>query len=115
MMLIYPVITFDKKHYHGGSKNALVGKNAKQETVDYFSNNLQVTADTPSTFLVHSADDKAVPVANSILFYEALVKQNVPAEMHLYPEGGHGYSFAFGKGRLQGWTDRLYEWIRELE
>ena len=115
MMLIYPVITFDKKYYHGGSKNALVGENAKQETVDYFSNNLQVTKDTPSTFLVHTADDKAVPVANSILFYEALIKQKVPAEMHLYPEGGHGYSFAIGKGRLEGWTDRLYEWIRELE
>ena len=115
MMLIYPVITFDEKHYHGGSKNALIGENAKQETIDYFSNNLQVTANTPSTFLVHSADDKVVPVANSMLFYEALIKQKVPAEMHLYPEGGHGYSFAIGKGHLQGWTDRLYEWILELE
>jgi dipeptidyl aminopeptidase/acylaminoacyl peptidase len=57
--------------------------------------------------LVHSADDKTVPVANSILFYEALVKQKVPAEMHLYPEGGHGYCFAIGKGRLQG-MDRSF-------
>ena len=92
MALIYPVITFDKKHYHGGSKNNLIGKNASTDLVNEFSNNLHVNSNTPPSFLVHSADDKAVPIANSLLFYNALIKNGVSAEMHLYPKGGHGLS-----------------------
>ena len=115
MVLVYPVITFDEKYYHGGSKNALIGKNASQEMIDHFSNNLQVSKDTPATFLIHSADDSAVPYQNSMLFYDALQKHKVASELHIYPKGGHGYSLAIGKGSLQGWTDRLYEWINELE
>ena len=114
MILAYPVITFDKKHYHGGSKNSLIGEKASQQLVDYFSNNLQKKKKTPPTFLVHSADDKSVPVANSILFFKALEKQGISVEMHLYPKGGHGYSLALGKGRLEGWTERLHEWLNEL-
>lgn len=114
MALIYPVITFDKKHYHGGSKNNLIGKNASTDLVNEFSNNLNVNSNTPPSFLVHSADDKAVPVANSLLFYSALIKNGVSAEMHLYPRGGHGFALARGKGSLEDWPQLLFNWIHEL-
>ena len=114
MALIYPVITFDKKHYHGGSKNNLIGKNASTDLVNEFSNNLHVNSNTPPSFLVHSADDKAVPVANSLLFYSALIKNGVSAEMHLYPRGGHGFALARGKGSLEDWPQLLFNWIHEL-
>lgn len=114
MALIYPVITFDKKHYHGGSKNNLIGKNASTDLVNEFSNNLHVNSNTPPSFLVHSADDKAVPIANSLLFYSALIKNGVSAEMHLYPGGGHGFALARGKGSLEDWPQLLFNWIHEL-
>lgn len=114
MALIYPVITFDKKHYHGGSKNNLIGKNASTDLVNEFSNNLHVNSNTPPSFLVHSADDKAVPIANSLLFYSALIKNGVSAEMHLYPRGGHGFALARGKGSLEDWPQLLFNWIHEL-
>ena len=114
MALIYPVITFDKKHYHGGSKNNLIGPNASDDLVDEFSNDLNVNPNTPPAFLVHSADDKAVPIANSLLFYNALIKNGVSAEMHLYPKGGHGYALARGKGSLEDWPQLLFNWIHEL-
>jgi acetyl esterase/lipase len=114
MALIYPVITFDKKHYHGGSKNNLIGPNASADLVDEFSNDLNVNPNTPPSFLVHSADDKAVPIANSLLFYNALIKNGVSAEMHLYPKGGHGYALAIGKGSLEDWPQLLFNWIHEL-
>ncbi len=114
MALIYPVITFDEKYYHGGSKNNLIGKDASVELIEEFSNNLQVNSNTPPTFLVHSADDKGVPIENSLLFYEALLKNNVSAEMHLYSNGGHGYGLARGKGSLEDWPQLLLTWIQEL-
>ena len=114
MALIYPVITFDKRYYHGGSKNNLIGKDAPDDLINKFSNNLQVNSNTPPTFLVHSADDEGVPIENSLLFYKALLKNNVSAEMHLYPKGGHGYGLARGKGSLENWPNILLNWIREL-
>ena len=114
MALIYPVITFDKNYYHGGSKNNLIGKNASVKLIKEFSNDLQVNSNTPPTFLIHSANDKGVPIENSLLFYEALLKNNVSAEMHLYPKGGHGYGLARGKGSLEGWPQLLLTWIQEL-
>tara|TARA_Y100000996_G_C22449219_1_gene613086 strand:+ start:103 stop:1020 length:918 start_codon:yes stop_codon:yes gene_type:complete len=114
MALIYPVITFDKKYYHGGSKNNLIGKKASPLLINEFSNNLQVNSNTPPTFLVHSADDVGVPIKNSLLFYEALIKNNISAEMHLYPRGGHGYGLARGKGSLENWPNLLLNWIHEI-
>ena len=114
MALIYPVITFDEKYYHGGSKNNLIGKDASVELIEEFSNNLQVNSNTPPTFLVHSADDKGVPIENSLFFYEALLKNNVSAEMHLYSNGGHGYGLGRGKGSLEDWPQLLLTWIQEL-
>ena len=115
MVLIYPVITFDKKHYHGGSKNNLIGKNASQKLIDHYSNDLQVSSQTPKTFLLHATDDKAVPVANSLLFYQALERNGVPVEMHIYPEGGHGFGLGIGRGHLQQWPDRLKQWLNHIK
>lgn len=114
-ILIYPVITFGA-NTHSGSKKNLLGKlNTSPEMVAYYSNELQVTDKTPATFLVHSEDDKAVPVQNSIDFYLACLKNNVPVEMHLYPKGGHGYGLRTAKfGSLTTWPDTCKAWLASL-
>ena len=114
MILAYPVISFSTASAHSGSRRNLIGENPTEELVNRYSNELQVTADTPPTFLVHAADDGAVPVQNSLLFYDALLAHNVPAELHVYPHGGHGFSFAFKKGRVQDWTRLCARWMAEL-
>ncbi len=113
-ILVYPVISFNDEFTHQGSAKALLGENPSEELRNNFSNELQVTKDTPPTFLVHSSDDDAVPVKNSLVYYEALQKNNVPAEIHIYPYGGHGYSLAIGKGHLAGWIDRCTDWIQYI-
>ncbi|SNZ01517.1 alpha/beta hydrolase [Flagellimonas pacifica] len=114
-VLIYPVITMKTPNTHLGSRNNLLGENPPQELADHYSNELHVDKNSPPTFIVHSTDDEAVPVENSLLFYKALKKEKVPTEMHIYPHGGHGYSLAIGKGHLQTWTDRLAEWLQNLK
>lgn len=115
MILIYPVITMKHPYAAQGSRNNLLGNDPDDQLLEYYSNELHVTKDTPPTFLVHSTDDEGVPVQNSILFYQALQKEGVYSEMHIYPEGGHGYSLAIGKGYLQTWPDRLYDWLQNLK
>jgi acetyl esterase/lipase len=114
MILMYPVITMSKPYMHAGSRNNLITATPTEEMANYYSNDLQVTKDTPPTFLVHSTDDGAVPVENSLSFYQALVKNKVPAEMHIYPYGGHGFGLAIGKGYLETWTDRCLDWLRSI-
>jgi acetyl esterase/lipase len=114
MILMYPVITMSKSYMHQGSRNNLIGANADSATAKYYSNDLQVTKETPPTLLVHSTDDGAVPVENSLSFYQALKNNGVPAEMHIYPYGGHGFSLAIGKGYLSTWTDRCIDWLRSI-
>ncbi|MDQ8203771.1 alpha/beta hydrolase [Pelagicoccus sp. SDUM812003] len=114
MALLYPVISMDESVTHMGSRNNLLGEDPPSDWVQEFSNELQVGPDTPPTFLVHSSDDGAVPVANSLRFYEALLKNEVETEMHLYPYGGHGYSLAINKGRLGEWPELCARWIKEL-
>ena len=113
-ILIYPVISFNNEFTHQGSAKALLGENPSKELRNNFSNELQVTKDTPPAFLVHSSDDAVVPVKNSLMYYEALQENNVPAEMHIYPYGGHGYSLAIGKGHLSSWIDRCTDWIQYI-
>lgn len=84
MIFIYPVISFRDSITHQGSKENLIGKNPSKELVHNFSNEEQVTAQTPPTFLVHAQDDDVVPLANSVVFLEALTKHKVPGEMHVY-------------------------------
>lgn len=114
MILIYPVITFTKSFMHKGSRNALIGENPDPTLIEYYSNELQVKMDTPPTFIVHAGDDKSVPVENSLLFYQSLKDNGVPAELHIYPEGGHGFSLAIGKGYLATWPDRCIDWLKSL-
>jgi len=115
MVLVYPVVSMADGIANVGSKRNLLGESPSQELQDNYSNELQVSEHTPPTFLVHSSDDEAVPVDNSIRFYQALLKNGISCEMHLYPHGGHGYSLALDDGHLKYWPDLLAEWLDSLE
>lgn len=110
-MLIYPVITFGP-FAHAGSRENLIGKNPSQELIDLYSNEKQITPDTPPCFLVHAEDDGAVPVQNSTQFYDALVKNKVKAEMHLFEEGGHGFGMINPKNKGR-WVEWAENWMKE--
>ncbi len=114
-ILVYPVISFTEEFMHSGSRTALLGEDPDPDLVRYYSNELQVTADTPPAILIHSGDDEGVPVQNSLVYYQALLKNGITAELHVYPYGGHGYSLAIGRGHLATWPDRAMEWIKDLE
>lgn len=111
MILIYPVISFQTEVGHLGSRDALIGKSPSKEKIDFYSNELQVTATTPPTFLVHASDDGAVRSENSILFYQALIKNKVNAELHIYQNGGHGFGLN-NKTTVDVWVDRLGNWMK---
>lgn len=110
-MLIYPVISFHPQIAHMGSRENLIGKNADEKWVTYFSNEDQVNAQTPPAFFVHATDDDAVPVANSIVYYNQLVKYKVPAEMHIYEHGGHGFGLN-NKTTNDKWFNTCLNWIK---
>jgi acetyl esterase/lipase len=112
MILGYPVITF-KEFGHAGSREKLVGKNPDQALIDEYSNELHVTKETPPTFLVHAGDDMAVPVKNSLVFYEALQKNGVLAELVIYPKGGHGFGLN-NKTTKEKWMDNVKNWMDSL-
>jgi acetyl esterase/lipase len=114
LLLIYPVISMSKDIMHKGSRNRLIGEKADSSLAKLYSNELQVTKNTPPAFLLHTTDDKTVPVENSILFYQAMRNNNVPVEMHIFPTGGHGYGLAMGKGSLESWMDLCVEWVKRL-
>lgn len=92
-ILFYPVITMDAAYTHAGSRKNLLGKNPPESLVNEFSNEKQVTPDTPRAFIVFSDDDPTVPTTNGINYYAALKRNNVPASLHIYPSGGHGWGF----------------------
>ncbi|MGF2412854.1 pectinesterase family protein [Ferruginibacter sp.] len=112
-VLIYPVISFDSTITHKGSRNNLIGAKASTQLTGFFSNELQVDMETPPSFLVHAGDDGAVPVENSIRYYQACIKNKVPAELHLYPKGGHGFGMN-NKTTDDNWLERLKNWINRL-
>jgi acetyl esterase/lipase len=114
-ILVYPVITFVSPAIHSGSMKALLGENQTEELKKRFSAELNVTAETPPTFLVHAGDDTGVPVENSLLYYAALRAKGVAASLHVYPEGGHGFAFGMGKGPVENWRDVLLDWIKALK
>ena len=115
MALGYPVISFKSMMTHKGSKEKLTEEKSEPTIVEYFSNEEQVTEETPPTFLIHATDDEVVPVENSLAFYKALRDKGVSATMHIYPKGGHGFSFARNDPHLRGWTERMFEWMEALE
>jgi len=108
-ILIYPVISFGAFAHQGSAVN-LIGKNGTAAQKEYFSNEKHVNANTPPTFLVHANDDGGVPVENSILFNQALVKNKIKAEMHLYQGGGHGFGLN-NKTTKDDWFERLKNWM----
>lgn len=110
-ILVYPVISSNSAIWHQGSFYALLGDDPDQELLHYYSNEKHVHDGTPPTILIHSADDRGVPYQNSSVYFEALQEKGIPAELHIYPYGGHGYSLALGMGHLSGWPDRVIEWI----
>lgn len=113
-ILIYPVITFDAAFTHKGSRNNLIGENPSEDQVKKFSNELQVNSQTPPAFLVHSSNDEAVPVQNSMLYYQQLQKNKVQAEMHIFQKGGHGYGLAKNRGTESGWPALCANWLKEM-
>ncbi len=111
-ILCYPVITLTSPFAHAGSRKNLLGENPATELVAMLSNEKQVTAKTPPTFLFHTADDTAVPVENSMLFAEALRKNKVAVEMHLFEHGRHGVGLAKDDPVLSTWSMLLENWLR---
>lgn len=109
-ILIYPVISMDDVITHKGSKENLLGKNVSSEMMAKYSNEKQVTTETPKTFLVHATDDKAVPVENSINYYLALKQHQVPVEMHIYENGGHGFGLGV-QGTNKNWPKACEKWL----
>jgi acetyl esterase/lipase len=112
MILIYPVISFTEWCTHKGSRRNLLGNDPHRELVENLSNERQVTAQTPPTFLVHGNDDTGVPAENSIFFYLALRKAKVPAEMHIYENGRHGFGLGKKFGAVSSWPVRCEDWMR---
>lgn len=110
-ILVYPVISMDKSIAHIGSRNNLIGMQPTAALIKMYSNEFNVTATTPPTFIIHATDDTSVPVENSLLYYQALKNNKVAAEMHLFPTGGHGFGLALGKGPLEKWPNLLLDWI----
>lgn len=113
-ILFYPVISMDLSICHKGSRERLIGKTPTDELVQLYSNELQVTAQTPPAFIMHSSDDRVVPVENSLRYYQALVKNKVPASLHCYPTGGHGWGYNDNFKYKRQWTGELEKWLREL-
>ena len=111
-ILLYPVITMDANFTHAGSRENLITKSPSADLIAKYSNELQVNAQTPQAFIALSSDDKAVLPQNSINYYLALLKHNVPATMHIYPTGGHGWGFRDNFTYKRQWTDELEKWLR---
>jgi len=111
-ILAYPVISLTTEFTHRGSLNNLLGENPDPKLVELLSNEKQITARTPPTFLFHTTEDKGVPPENSILFYLALRRAGVPAEMHIYERGKHGVGLAPADPVLSTWAARLSDWLR---
>ncbi|MGZ3923547.1 MAG: alpha/beta hydrolase [Flavisolibacter sp.] len=107
-VVVYPVISMQDGLTHRDSRNNLLGKNPSKETIDQFSNELQVTDSTPPAYITQAADDKTVDVDNSIVYFESLRHHKVDVEMHIYQKGGHGFIF-----RQPDWIDPLLLWMKK--
>ena len=112
MVLSYPVVTMMEPYVHKGSRRALLGEHPDARLVRYLSNELQVTPETPPTFLFSTDDDTTVPCENSVQFFLALRKNHVPAEMHIFEPGPHGVGLAPTRAALSIWPTLLANWFR---
>lgn len=112
-ILVYPVISMDAAITHMGSREALLGMDPDSALVALYSNELQVTPQTPPAFIVLSGNDDLVPIENSLRYYQALQTAGVPAELHMYPTDGHGWGFN-PTSFHDLWTDRLRLWLQSF-
>lgn len=113
-ILGYPVISMNEEITHTGSRNNLIGENPSQEMISRFSNELNVTGNTPPTFIIHATDDKTVVVENSLRYYDSCMREGVPVTLHIFEKGGHG--FAMKKKNLdEQWLFLLEKWLIERE
>lgn len=114
LILGYPVVTLRPPYVHAGSRKNLIGEDADESLIALLSNDEQVTADTPPAFLFHTDEDAGVPSENSVLFYLALRRAGVPAEMHIFLKGRHGLGLAPDDPVLSKWPDLLAGWLRSI-
>jgi acetyl esterase/lipase len=112
-ILCYPVITFGEHRHHGSMVN-LIGENPEEQLRNSLCNELQVTSETPPTFLWHTADDAAVPVENSFLYASSLSRSGVPFELHVFPHGRHGLGLAEGDASVSQWAGLCESWLRGI-
>ena len=111
-ILVYPVITMTAQYAHPGSRRNLIGEHPDDQLVRATSSEMQVTRDSPPTFIVATSDDATVPVQNSLLFYDALRAAGVPAELHVLETGRHGFGLGQGDASLSTWTTMCESWLR---
>lgn len=114
-ILCYPVISMGSSFTHRGSEVNLLGQNASAETLVQFASERNVRSDTPPTFLMHTAEDKPVPVENSLVFYQAMVAKKVPGELHVYQKGPHGVGLAKNIPGTSDWPLACQRWLKELQ
>lgn len=115
MLLLYPVITMNEEFTHLGSRENLIGKGHNKELIRQYSNELNVSAETPPTFLVLADDDTAVPPRNSISFYSKLKEFDVPAELHIFQKGGHGFGIRKNGIPADNWPNLFIDWLKARE
>lgn len=113
-VLLYPVITFLPQYAHQGSRVNLLGENPPDKQVLEFSNERQVTPETPPVFLVHTTEDTVVPPENSVLFYMALRKAGVPAELHIFQQGRHGLGLGPEELPFSEWPQLCQKWLKAM-
>lgn len=111
MVLVYPVVSLVAPYSHSGSATKLLGSNPTKELLNAFSAGQNVNAKTPPTFLVHTTADRGVSPLHSIHFYEALLHHQVPAEMHIYQEGKHGFGLVL-PNKNEAWMERCLHWMQ---
>ncbi|CAM4106994.1 alpha/beta hydrolase [Paenibacillus alkaliterrae] len=111
LVLCYPVITLTDPFAHAGSRENLLGKEPELRKVEQLSNELNVTEDTPPTFLWHTSDDAAVSVENSLIFASALSKHNVLFDLHVYAKGRHGLGLAEDEAHTNSWISACASWL----
>ena len=112
MILVYPVISMKEELTHKGTQESLLGKYASKEQIMLFSNELHVNSNTPPTWITHTGDDTVVTVENSIRFYQELVRNKVPVEMHLYPNGNHGFVLS---QPTDEWMQTIFNWMEKSD
>jgi acetyl esterase/lipase len=112
LMLIYPVITMKDPYAHAGSRRNLLGPTPTPEMIERYSTELQVSKDTPPAFLVTTFEDRTVPAENSLGFFAAMHRAGVPAELHAYEKGPHGFGLRPGYGPTSDWPKLGEQWLR---